>query len=173
VARRLLPDALMRRAVIALLVLGALAPRADETPESYSVIGKVTVEVEAPAPQKDPPRAQLADGQVRPLERIYFVSGEPAAKLESRAALDAVAEVMIAARHVRLFRVEAHTDNVVSDNLGLAQRRADWVRAYLIKKGVSPERLQSVPYGSSRPLAPNDTPAGRQLNRRVEFVVAE
>jgi len=163
----------MHRAVIALGLLCARAALADETPASYSVIGKVTIEVEAPPPVKGPPKAQLADGQVRPLERIYFVSGEPAAKLESRAALDAVAEVMISARHVRLFRVEAHTDNVVSDNLGLAQRRADWVRAYLIKKGVSPERLQSVPYGSSRPIAPNDTPAGRQLNRRVEFVVAE
>jgi|SRR5581483_6180924 len=69
--------------------------------------------------------------------------------------------------------VEGHTDNVGSDeyNLGLSERRANSVRAYLADQGVAPSRITAVGYGESRPKANNDTPEGRQLNRRVEIHV--
>ena len=67
--------------------------------------------------------------------------------------------------------VEGHTDSRGTDkyNLGLSQRRADNVRAYLIDKfGIKGARINAKGYGESRPIADNATDAGRQINRRVE-----
>lgn len=68
-----------------------------------------------------------------------------------------------------------HTDNVGSEkyNQKLSADRAEVVRQALINKGVAPERLTSKGYGSTRPLAPNDTDEHRALNRRTEMVVVE
>lgn len=67
--------------------------------------------------------------------------------------------------------VEGHTDNVgsVDYNQGLSERRAYSVRDYLVDQGVAPSHVAAVGYGMSRPKATNDTPEGRQLNRRVEI----
>jgi outer membrane protein OmpA-like peptidoglycan-associated protein len=43
------------------------------------------------------------------------------------------------------------------------------VREYLLRKGIAPERLVAVGFGQDRPVASNDTPAGKEANRRVEF----
>src|SRR5207248_567506 len=58
-------------------------------------------------------------------------------------------------------------------NVELSQKRADAVRAYLIKKGIDANRLLSVGYGASVPIADNKTKAGREANRRVEFHIVE
>jgi OOP family OmpA-OmpF porin len=66
--------------------------------------------------------------------------------------------------------VEGHTDSRGADdyNLRLSQRRADAVRDYLVSQfGVNASRVQAVGYGESRPIATNDTDAGRAENRRV------
>lgn len=69
--------------------------------------------------------------------------------------------------------IAGHTDDTGSDdyNLALSRRRANAVESYLLSDGVSPLRLSSVGYGESRPIAPNDTEAGRRLNRRVEITI--
>jgi OmpA-OmpF porin, OOP family len=69
--------------------------------------------------------------------------------------------------------VEGHTDSVGSDayNQQLSQRRAEAVRAALVNAGITANRLTSRGYGESRPIASNDTDAGRQQNRRVTVVV--
>ena len=54
-------------------------------------------------------------------------------------------------------------------NKKLSQERADSVKAYLVKKGVADGRLRSVGFGQEKPAQSNDTPAGREFNRRVEF----
>jgi hypothetical protein len=54
-------------------------------------------------------------------------------------------------------------------NLDLSRRRAQTVRAYLVKRDVDPERLTSRGYGETRPLVANFSEAGRRLNRRVEL----
>lgn len=166
------------------LLSGGVGLAADDQEESsYSVIGKVTIEVEAPprvAPEvvapvvteTEPPRAVISAGRIHTLERVYFVSGRAEVRPQSLATLDAVAIVMITAPHLKRLRVEAHTDSVSSDNnLVLSQRRAEWVRAYLVKKGVAPERLEAEGFGDTRPIASNETNEGRQLNRRVEFII--
>jgi outer membrane protein OmpA-like peptidoglycan-associated protein len=73
----------------------------------------------------------------------------------------------------RQLLVEGHTDAVGSEgsNLSLSQRRADSVAAFLSQNGISGSRLATRGYGESRPIVGNDTPAGRQQNRRVEIVI--
>jgi outer membrane protein OmpA-like peptidoglycan-associated protein len=71
--------------------------------------------------------------------------------------------------------VQGHTDNVGGDayNMTLSQKRADAVRAYLVSKGIAPDRLVSKGYGFHQPLVPNTTAANRDLNRRVQFIRTE
>ena len=71
------------------------------------------------------------------------------------------------------FRIEGHTDNVGNDtlNMRLSARRAQSVKEYLTNHfGINAARLTVVGRGKSEPIAPNNTPAGQQKNRRVEIV---
>ncbi|MGE0083877.1 MAG: OmpA family protein [Desulfococcaceae bacterium] len=85
-------------------------------------------------------------------------------------ALNHVAEVMKnnPGLHVRL---EGHTDNAGSAgyNMKLSEKRAEAVKLWLMKKGVSAERFEAAGYGFSKPAASNDTEEGRSQNRRVEI----
>ena len=67
--------------------------------------------------------------------------------------------------------VEGHTDNVGSAtyNQTLSENRAYSVKNYLVDQGVPGSRVTAVGYGETRPKTTNDTPEGRQLNRRVEI----
>lgn len=69
--------------------------------------------------------------------------------------------------------IEGHTDSVgPSDyNEQLSQRRADSVASYLIRKGIDDQRISTRGLGESRPVATNDTAAGRERNRRVEIII--
>ena len=69
--------------------------------------------------------------------------------------------------------VEGHTDATGSDayNQSLSERRAASVREALVAGGVDAGRITSKGFGESQPVASNDTPAGRQQNRRVEVIV--
>ena len=72
-------------------------------------------------------------------------------------------------------RVEGHTDSRGSEayNLGLSQRRAESVVAYLVAQGVDGSRLHPVGMGEGSPVADNSSAAGRAANRRVDFVVGQ
>jgi outer membrane protein OmpA-like peptidoglycan-associated protein len=69
-----------------------------------------------------------------------------------------------------LIVVEGHTDNVGTDanNQSLSERRASSVGQYLISKGVNGQRVMTAGFGEARPIASNDSDAGRSQNRRVE-----
>lgn len=68
--------------------------------------------------------------------------------------------------------IAGHTDAISSDqsNLKLSQERAQAVRDYLIERGIAPNRLIAKGYGEAYPIASNATAAGRELNRRSEFI---
>jgi outer membrane protein OmpA-like peptidoglycan-associated protein len=69
--------------------------------------------------------------------------------------------------------VAGHADSVGADdaNMALSQRRASSVSSYLGAQGIDSQRLITIGYGESRPIASNDTPEGRQQNRRVEITL--
>jgi outer membrane protein OmpA-like peptidoglycan-associated protein len=69
--------------------------------------------------------------------------------------------------------IQGHTDDVgnAAANIKLSKRRADTIRAVLIQAGVAANRLVAKGYGPTRPRATNKTPAGREQNRRVEFLI--
>lgn len=75
----------------------------------------------------------------------------------------------------RMVVIEGHTDSVGGGdfNLDLSQRRADSVKSYLVKKGVSPGRVATQGRGEEFPVSGNDSPAGRQQNRRVEVIISD
>ncbi|MBN1447756.1 MAG: OmpA family protein, partial [Bacteroidetes bacterium] len=69
------------------------------------------------------------------------------------------------------YEIGGHTDNVGKEdyNMKLSERRAQSVKKFLVDSGVDASRLLVVGYGPKQPLVPNDTPAQRAINRRVEF----
>jgi len=75
----------------------------------------------------------------------------------------------------RPVRVDGHTDSIASDeyNQKLSEQRARSVTAWLSSHGVEAPRLQPNGLGETKPVATNDTSEGRQLNRRVEIVIAK
>lgn len=72
-----------------------------------------------------------------------------------------------------LVEIAGHTDSTGSEssNQALSERRAASVSSYLMSRDVQPDRLLTVGAGESRPVATNDTEAGRQQNRRVEITI--
>ncbi len=91
---------------------------------------------------------------------------------EAREKLAKIAGILVAYGAV-CPHLEGYTDNVGSDeyNLRLSMKRAGAVRDYLISQGVSSANLTAAGLGSTNPVAPNSTAAGRERNRRVEMVI--
>jgi outer membrane protein OmpA-like peptidoglycan-associated protein len=106
-------------------------------------------------------------------EQVYFETAKAKIRKESHDILNEVATVLKDNPQIELLRVEGHTDNRGSEsyNQDLSQRRAESVRLYLIKQGVSDERLAAVGYGEAEPIADNETEEGRSKNRRVDFTI--
>jgi outer membrane protein OmpA-like peptidoglycan-associated protein len=69
--------------------------------------------------------------------------------------------------------IEGHTDSKGAEeyNMNLSKSRAEAVKASLIGRGLTSSRLQTIGFGESKPVATNDTEAGRQQNRRVRIVI--
>ena len=106
------------------------------------------------------------------IENILFNTGKSTLKPQSFAELDKFANLLIKNPTVRI-EVSGHTDNVgsASINKKISRDRALTVKNYLINKGVEAERITHMGYGFDQPIAPNDTPEGREQNRRVEIKV--
>ena len=86
--------------------------------------------------------------------------------------IDRIAGVMIEYPRTNIL-VEGHTDSKGSEayNMELSRRRAESVRNLLVEKGVSGTRISTMGHGETMPVATNDTPEGRQQNRRVEIKI--
>jgi outer membrane protein OmpA-like peptidoglycan-associated protein len=103
---------------------------------------------------------------------ITFDTGKAAIKPNFNPVLNDIANVMIKYPETKI-EIQGHTDNVGSDadNLKLSELRAQSVTTALINKGVESTRLSPVGYGETKPISTNDTPAGREANRRVEIKI--
>lgn len=105
------------------------------------------------------------------LKHVFYGTGSADLNGDlSKYELDHLAELMAKYPNIRV-ELAGHTDNVgdAAANLTLSNSRASKVLDYLVGKGVSASRLTAKGYGQDQPLESNDTPDGRQLNRRTEL----
>jgi outer membrane protein OmpA-like peptidoglycan-associated protein len=117
---------------------------------------------------RDTPR-----GLVVNLGDVLFDTGKYDLKQEARERLAKLTGIVLAHPGLHL-SVEGYTDNVGTEdfNQELSEKRAQAVRQYLIDQGLDPGSVTSQGFGMSNPVASNDTPDGRQKNRRVEIVIS-
>ncbi len=106
------------------------------------------------------------------LDNCTFESGKATLKPEAYTVLDELVEYLNRKDDEKI-EIGGHTDNVgkAEANLILSTNRANTVRAYLLTKGIAPERLTSKGYGMTVPIAENDDDEGRQMNRRTEVKI--
>ncbi len=106
------------------------------------------------------------------LDNIRFKFDQDKLTEESKLILDRVASVLKRFPNEKI-EILGHTDNIGDDlyNLDLSKRRAISVKNYLIAKGVNGENLYTAGCGERKPIASNETPAGRAINRRIEFSI--
>ncbi len=116
--------------------------------------------------------APIQAGVTVGLNNIFFQFGRARLETESFFELDRLVELLQQNANMTI-EVQGHTDNVGSDeaNLKLSQERADAVRDYLVGKKIPLNRVRSVGFGESKPIASNQTTEGQAKNRRVEFVI--
>ncbi|GBU24478.1 OmpA domain protein [Fibrobacteria bacterium R8-3-H12] len=116
-----------------------------------------------------------ARGTILSMSDILFETGKADLKPELRENLSAIGAILQSLLTESKVMVEGHTDNVGSAdfNQKLSEQRAKAVMQYLIERGVAANRLQSVGYGLTKPVADNKTEEGRAKNRRVELVIKD
>ena len=101
---------------------------------------------------------------------ILFDTGKSSIKAESTSVMVDIIQILNEYPNAK-FTVEGHTDSVGSEKLNqkLSEERANSVRNFLIDKGIAADRLTAIGYGEAKPIATNNTRAGRAQNRRVEI----
>jgi outer membrane protein OmpA-like peptidoglycan-associated protein len=125
---------------------------------------------------------QLADLQAKKTDRgmvltlgdVLFDTGQATLKSGADLTLTRLADYLKSNPQTKII-IEGHTDSRGSDeyNEALSQRRSQAVANQLIARGVPADSFQTVGMGKSYPVASNDTPEGRQQNRRVEIVFSD
>jgi outer membrane protein OmpA-like peptidoglycan-associated protein len=149
-----------------------------DTPQGVKVDEKGCPLPPPPAPCKTPAvgeRISLAgcgNGDMIVLRGVNFQTNKSMLTLNAKAILDNVAGELKTYPAIQV-QIAGHTDGQGSDsyNQRLSEHRADASREYLITQGISGDRMTTVGYGKSRPVAGNDTEEGRELNRRVELKI--
>jgi len=116
---------------------------------------------------------ETARGLVINISDVLFDTGQYTLKPLAREKLARVSGIVLAHPGLRL-EAEGHTDSVGSDgfNQQLSEKRAMSVRDFLVQQGIAITALGARGLGKTMPVASNDSAAGRQLNRRVELIVA-
>ena len=123
---------------------------------------------------------ELSDLKARQTERgivltigdVLFATGKAEIRSDAKRSIDKLA-TFLTAQPNRNVVIEGFTDSVGSDkyNLDLSERRAESARNELVSRGIGSERITTRGFGKRDPVASNDTPEGRQLNRRVEVII--
>lgn len=152
-----------------------IADGADECPMEPEDADNYQDEDGCPEPGPEEAVVTVSDTRILISERIYFDFNTDTIRSVSLPLLDQVADVIQQLAASKRIRVDGYTDSEGDDeyNRDLSYRRARAVVEYLVGRGVPRERIEYVGYGEANPVAPNDDPAGRALNRRVEFTILE
>lgn len=114
-----------------------------------------------------------ARGLIANMSDVLFRSGSFELLPGARERLAKVSGIVLAYPSLHL-QVEGHTDSIGSDeyNQQLSEHRAGSVRDYLVQQGISAQAIEAHGFGKTEPIASNDTPEGRQQNRRVELILS-
>jgi len=123
------------------------------------------------APASTPaPAAAPKESRVFVLRDNAFAPGSARLRVRASSTLDSVAAALKADSELRL-EIGAHTagSRAESDSRRFASLRVEAVRAYLINKGIAPQRLVPKVYGATQPLTADTSATGRAINRRIEI----
>ena len=103
---------------------------------------------------------------------IHFLTGSAEIRVESELILDDIANWLEREKDIKI-EIQGHTDQEGNEdvNMRLSIDRAEAVMFYLIKKGISPTRLQAKGFGESKPLDTSGTKKAMAKNRRIEFKI--
>jgi outer membrane protein OmpA-like peptidoglycan-associated protein/tetratricopeptide (TPR) repeat protein len=108
------------------------------------------------------------------LRNIFFDTGKSSLRSESNSELDRLLKLLKDVPSLQI-EISGHTDNTGSAklNASLSQDRAQAVVSYLTGKGIAANRMTAKGYGSTKPIASNNSASGRQDNRRTEFEIVK
>jgi OOP family OmpA-OmpF porin len=156
---------------------GALAgcggPTVFSGKSALSVVGDLPPPL--PKAEAPKPRVELRDNKIEIHEKIQFDFDKATIKEISFSLLNEVADVIKKNPHIKKIAIEGHAsaEGGADYNLQLSDRRAKAVMKYLVEHGISQDMLTAKGFGVTRPVADNDSDAGREKNRRVEFNITE
>jgi OOP family OmpA-OmpF porin len=141
-----------------------------ELPQSWTAKAEVSVKPVASA--VDPTVCQQLFFELLSKAKIRFESGKATIDKDSMGLLDKLIETALRCPTANI-EVAGHTDSDGDSNanMALSEKRAQAVADYLVKAGLPTDRLKAVGYGSTQPVAANDTDDGKAKNRRIDFVV--
>ena len=116
----------------------------------------------------------IKEDKIELKQKIFFAFNKSTILERSFGLLGEVAQALKDRPKIKV-RIEGHTDDKGSAkyNKTLSEKRAKAVRDHMLQQGVGPERMIAIGYGEETPIADNDTEEGREMNRRVEFVIIE
>ena len=114
-----------------------------------------------------------ARGLIANMSDVLFKTGSFELMPAARERLAKVSGILLAYPSLHV-QVEGHTDSVGSDeyNQDLSEKRARAVRDYFVQQGIAADSIEAHGFGKTQPIASNETPEGRQQNRRVELVLS-
>lgn len=122
-----------------------------------------------------PPPVKAAEQKIieKAFASLEFATAKDIIKAKSYPSLNDLAKLLVTHKADWKLNLSGHTDNQGDPvkNMTLSEKRAKAVKAYLVKKGVPADNILTEWHGADQPIAPNDTEAGRQKNRRVEMKV--
>jgi len=143
--------------------------------------GKSTIDVAGKLPPPPPPpppppkRVELKEDRITITEKVQFEVNSANILPVSHSLLGEVADVIKTNPQIKKLQIEGHAsaEGNAKRNTTLSQERAKAILDYLVSQGVDTKVLVSKGFGSSKPVAGNDTEEGREKNRRVEFNILE
>jgi outer membrane protein OmpA-like peptidoglycan-associated protein len=118
---------------------------------------------------------EIAGNEIKIKRQIHFETDSAKISLDSTGLLEEIADAMIRNPCLKQVEIQGHTDNTGAKehNKVLSDQRANAVREWLLQHGIEPGRLVAQGYGQERPISPNVTPAGKERNRRVQFMIKQ
>jgi outer membrane protein OmpA-like peptidoglycan-associated protein len=124
---------------------------------------------------RPPPRVEVRDNKIEIHDKIQFDYDKATIRPESFSLMNEIASVIHKNSQIKKIRIEgnASAEGSAQHNQKLSEDRARSVMKYLTEHGIAAGELVSIGYGVDRPIADNGSEAGREQNRRVEFVILE